>query len=341
MTAFASSAAGDPRDRIVALYEWYARVEAPERSLLFAQFCDAVAQDSRIVELLVEMPTEKWQPNLLVAAVRFLHDTPEVPEAFVDLIHSDWSRIADVMATRSTQTNEPARCATLLPVLARLPQPLALLEVGAAAGLCLQPDRYAYDFNGHQVSPNASTLAPAPVFACHVDHATPLPERDVDVAWRGGLDLHPIDVRDDTECRWLEALVWPGQAVRLEGLRAAIEIARFDPPTVTAGDLRADLPALVRDIPSTATLVIFHTAVLAYLPEETDREAFAQTVEELGAHWIANERPPLHPRRVRRPDAREPEPHRFSALPQPTTDCLDRSARRVDDLGGERVVSGA
>jgi hypothetical protein len=30
-------------------------------------------------------------------------------------------------------------------MLARLPEPLALLEVGASAGLCLLPDFYTYD----------------------------------------------------------------------------------------------------------------------------------------------------------------------------------------------------
>ncbi len=39
--------------------------------------------------------------------------------------------------SKRTQTNEPGRCAVLLPLLAALPQPLALLEVGASAGLCL------------------------------------------------------------------------------------------------------------------------------------------------------------------------------------------------------------
>jgi hypothetical protein len=39
------------------------------------------------------------------------------------------------MLARRTQTNEAARCATLLPTLAALPQPLALIEVGASAGL--------------------------------------------------------------------------------------------------------------------------------------------------------------------------------------------------------------
>ena len=52
------------------------------------------------------------------------------------------------MLERRTQTNEPARCALMLPLLAALPQPLALLEVGASAGLCLLPDRYGYDYDG-------------------------------------------------------------------------------------------------------------------------------------------------------------------------------------------------
>ncbi len=34
----------------------------------------------------------------------------------------------EVMLSRTTQTNEPARCAVLLPLLAQLAQPLALIE---------------------------------------------------------------------------------------------------------------------------------------------------------------------------------------------------------------------
>jgi uncharacterized protein DUF2332 len=71
--------------------------------------------------------------------------------------------ILAVLLARRTQTNEPARCATLLPLLATLPQPLALLEVGASAGLCLLADRYAYDFDGSRGAVTTRRWDPADV----------------------------------------------------------------------------------------------------------------------------------------------------------------------------------
>ncbi|HKS47230.1 MAG TPA: DUF2332 family protein [Amycolatopsis sp.] len=74
--------------------------------------------------------------------------------------------------------------------------PLALLEVGASAGLCLPPDRYDYDYDyGERVLPGT------PVFPCRVDTATPLPERVPEIVWRAGLDLNPLDVTDEEGSR--------------------------------------------------------------------------------------------------------------------------------------------
>lgn len=98
-----------------------------------------------------------------------------------------------------------------------------------------------------------------------------------------------VDLRDDAEIRWLEALVWPGEEYRLPRLRAACEVARSVSPRVIKGDLRIDLAALAAQAPRHATLVVFHTAVLAYVRDPQDREAFAASAARAGATWIANE----------------------------------------------------
>lgn len=282
---------GANQDLIATRYGEFARFEARGRSPVYARIARAIAADRTMLSFLARLPEAKRQPNLLLAAVRYLYGTPEDPGAFLELVRANADEVAAVMLARSTQTNEPARCATLLPVLARLPQPVALLEVGAAAGLCLLPDRYAYDYGHRTVSPIVSGHTTPPVFRCRADGGTPVPKRNVEVVWRAGLDLHPVDLTDEAEVRWLEALVWPGEEYRIPLLRTACEIARVDRPQVTAGDLRVDLPELAAQAPPDATLVVFHTAVLAYVRDREDRAAFARSVAQLDAVWIANEGP--------------------------------------------------
>jgi hypothetical protein len=195
------------------------------------------------------------------------------------------------MLARRTQTNEPARCATLLPALAQLPPPLALIEVGASAGLTLLFDRYSYDFAGHRI---AGTDPLAPVLRCTPRGPVPLPDRVPEISWRAGLDLSPLDVCSDDDVRWLSCLVWPGEGNREHTLAAAVDTARRDPPLVHRGDLLTDLPALAAQAPPEATLVVYHSAVLAYVAPD-DRRRFAGTVRDLDAVWLSNEGPGVVP----------------------------------------------
>lgn len=280
----------DSLERLADAYTRFAR-EARGRSLLYEELASRTARDRELLGVLATLPRPKRQPNLLLAAVRYLCGTPDGWEPFRRSVFERHDDVVAVMLAHRTQTNEPARCATLQPLLSQLPQPLALLEVGASAGLCLLPDRYAYDFDGHVVAPRQQGVAAAPTFACRASASTPLPDRGVDVVWRAGLDLNPIDVHDADQVAWLEALVWPGEGARLALLRSALEVARADPPRVVRGDLRRDLGSLAAEAPPEATLVVFHTAVLAYVDDAHDREAFAEAVGALDAVWIANESP--------------------------------------------------
>jgi hypothetical protein len=304
----------DPREKIAEGFRRFAR-EAAGRSPLYVEIAETVAATPWTLDFLAGMPEAKWQPNVLLAVVRYLFGTPGSGGEFLVLVREHADEIAETMAVRSTQTNEPARCATLLPVLARLPQPLALLEVGASAGLCLLPDYYAYDYGGHAVQPSATCGVAAPRFACRAGPGTPLPDRGVEVAWRAGLDLNPVDLGDDAEVRWLEALIWPGEEYRVPRLRAACELARVVSPRVIKGDLRSDVPALAAQAPAYATLVVFHTAVLAYVRDPADREAFASSTARVGATWIANE--------GRRVIPGLPDPGRAHADPAAFLLCVD------------------
>ena len=259
--------------------------EASGRSPQYEELALAVAGDIQVLGFLAGLPAAKRQPNLLFAAARFL--LGEAPDGAVlrALIADRGGDLAGTILARRTQTNEPARCATLLPAFALLPQPLALVEVGASAGLTLLPDKYSYDYDGYQVS---GTDPDAPVLACRPRGPVPRPAQVPEVVWRAGLDLNPLDVTSDDDIHWLECLIWPGETGRQQRLHAAIETARRDPPPVYRGDLLTDLPALVSRAPSGATVVIYHSAVLAYV-RQADRAEFAKTVGNLGAVWLSNE----------------------------------------------------
>jgi hypothetical protein len=236
-------------------YREFAR-DSRDESPAYEELAAAVAEDQELLRLLDGLPEPKRQPNLLFAATRYLGGPVMPPAAFRDWAVSHWADLTATMRERSTQTNEPARCATLLPVLAALPQPLALLEVGAAAGLCLYPDEYQYRFDGLSIGPPESLVR----IDCAVSGDIPVPAEVPKVVWRAGIDLNPLDVADDDDLRWLESLIWFGQPERVARLRAAARIVRASPPMIRRGDLLAELPALAAQAPPSATLVVFHSA---------------------------------------------------------------------------------
>jgi hypothetical protein len=279
----------DPKRTTPENYRVFGR-EARGRSPAYETLAAAVAGDDLILEFLDTLPPPKRQPNLLFAAARYL-GTPSDIGALRTLVRRDAAGLSRVMLARRTQTNEPARCATLLPALAALPGPLALIEVGASAGLTLLFDRYSYDYDGHQI---AGSDPDAPTLRCAISGPAPLPDRVPAIASRAGLDLNPLDVTREDDVRWLSCLVWPGESGRQDRLTAAIASARRDPPPVHRGDLLTDLPALAAQAPAEATLVIYHSAVLAYVEAE-DRERFARTVRGLAATWLSNEAPGVVP----------------------------------------------
>jgi hypothetical protein len=270
-----------------ARYVQFATRETAGVSPIYERLSVAVSRDDEILGRLDTLPSAKRQPNLLFGVVRLLGGPVEDPGAFHEFVVEHWSSVEAEMLRRTTQTNEVGRCALLLPVLAALPQPLALLEVGTSAGLCLYPDRYTYRYaseHGDRV-----VGSDGPVIDCAAIGLVP-PERRPEVAWRAGLDLNPLDVTDPSDVAWLEALIWPEHSHRRARLRAAAAIAAADPPRLVRGDLVTDLAALAVQVPADATLVLFHCSVLYQVPEP-GREAFVELATALAARWVSVEGP--------------------------------------------------
>ncbi len=267
-------------------YSTYAEVEARGQSATYEEWAVGVASDPVVIALLERMPLQKRQPPLVFAVSRLLGAPVGPYGPFRDWFVAHAKAVAAEAAHRMTQTNEPRRCAALLPALALIPGPLALLEVGASAGLCLYPDRYSYRWNDERLDPSDGVSAVT--LECAVTGPFPVPTRMPEIVWRGGDDLVPLDVTDPGDALWLELLVPPEQQARRERLRASIEIAAADPPHLEAGDARAGLASLAAQAPPGATLVVITSGVLVYLPA-AERALFADAVRDLGCRWVSLE----------------------------------------------------
>ena len=268
-------------------------------SACFADWAQGMAGDPEIHAWLADLPRLKQQPNLVFAAARW-HGAA-TPSDYAELKRTLLEQEAAVKQTirdRATQTNEVGRLATLTPVFAQIAAkvgPLSLIEVGASAGLCLYPDRYDYAWPPL----GALTGTGGPTLSAAATGRLPVPARHPEIAWRGGVDLNPLDTGDDDAMAWLTNLVWPEQDARRARLGEAIAIAQQEEPTIVRGDLRAELPALLSEASRHGTPVVFHSAVIAYLDED-EREGFHDTMTDLvergSARWVSNEAAAVLPR---------------------------------------------
>ncbi len=288
----------DARDAIAGFYDDFGRRWAHGTSPLYEDWALGISTDPELLGRLAALQKAKQQPNLDFASARW-EGCPLV--TYRDMrpwLLANWDRVVDTAAARTVQTNEVGRCATWLPPLSRIAGPVALLEVGAAAGLCLFPDRCSVEYSTpsgpRRVDPPAG--ASDIVLAATVDDEASVPLRHPEVVWRRGIDLAPIDAADGDAVDWLANLIWPGpdHDTRVARLRAAAAIAASDPPEIVRGDLLERVTDVAATAPADATLVVFHSAVLLYLDAD-GRRRFADLMAGLGSAtgrrvvWLSNE----------------------------------------------------
>jgi hypothetical protein len=270
-----------------------------DRSPLYRALATTVAENGEPLALAAGArhgPT----PNLFLAAVHDLlmrrpdeplagyystlarqpHPRHGLQSAFTRFALAKTNGIEELLRVRLVQTNEVRRAVALYTALAWLAErecldSLALVEIGSSAGLLLAVDRYAYRFGTDE--PCGSSNAGLTL-------ATELRGRrpatlllDAAVSRRIGIDLHVLDLNDESDRRWLRALVWGDQPDRLQLLDRAIDVARHVPLEIHEGDATTLLPDLIDGIDEAATVVVFHSHALNQFPAEA-RAAFDAAV---------------------------------------------------------------
>jgi hypothetical protein len=316
-----------PLEALAQRFVRFADQECGDYAPFYDRLARGIAGDPELLTVAAHARSGQQVPLLLLAAVHYLllggadhalgafypsvaHRTAVPPgdpmPAFRAFCRDYRDALLALVSTGLVQTNEPRRCTFLLPAfvtVARLAggRPLALIEVGASAGLNLLFDRYGYDYGAGRCAGDPS----APVrFTCAL-HGAMLPPIHAGlprVAARVGIDLHPIQADDPQATRWLRALVWPEHPERAARLQQVLALAQREPPTLLAGDALTVLPRAVAAAPADAALCVFHTATLAHFPPEA-RERFRALIAELAGQrdlfWLSSEGVGLGERRQR------------------------------------------
>ena len=295
---------------IRARFQRFARVEARDfDSPMYAELAEDIAADVELLELAAYSMPEQPPPNMLFAAVQYLllsgleHPLaghypviagseslpgPAFPR-FRDFCLGHRDRIVELVATRRTQTNVVRRCTCLLPAFALVrgesSLPLALIDMGASAGLNLNFDRYAYSYrrDGNEIlrwgPPRARIRLEAELRG---SAGLPRLPAAIPVASRDGIDIDPVDPANADRMLWLRALIWPEHVERHQQLMDAAAELEASPIRMHAGDAAELLPDLVESVPREHALVVYSTIAFYQFPRES-RSRIADTLAAASA----------------------------------------------------------
>lgn len=199
-------------------------------------------------------------------------------EAFEQVLQSRMGEVRSLL-TQPPQTNEVGRSAALygglLQLVAAVPLPVRLFEIGASGGLNLRADHYRYVADGTSYGPADSPVVFESAWTGHVPSAEGLR-----IAERVGCDIAPVDPLTDNGALTLTSYVWPDMADRLARLRGALQIARDVSADVRHEDAVSFLRAL--ELSEGHVTVVWHSIMWQYL-RRPDRTAIETRLAELGA----------------------------------------------------------
>ncbi|MEH7225258.1 DUF2332 domain-containing protein [Bacillus sp. JJ1566] len=283
----------------------FAITECKGSSRLYEFLSLKITEDDDILELASHARKGQPSSNLLFGAVHYLllkgkdHQLREfypsivtnprnVEESFIhfkDFCLQFSDEIISLLQEKLVQTNEVRRCSYLFPAFQSIyntvKKPLALIEIGTSAGLQLLWDQYSYSYGTNEVYGNKDS-------ALHITseikgNKTPnLQDFIPPVAARIGIDLQPINLKDQENELWLQALIWPEHHERRALFEKAAEYVKANELRLIEGNGVELLCDLSEEIPKDFAICVFHTHVANQMPSDV-KTSLLEQVQRIGA----------------------------------------------------------
>ncbi|MEL7132582.1 MAG: DUF2332 family protein, partial [Pseudomonadota bacterium] len=176
------------------------------------------------------------------------------------------------------QTNEVRRSAALIAMahvaVTHFDRPIVLSELGASGGLNMMWDHFALKVGGHIFGPAAPALTLRPDWT-----GPPPPDGQPQIVTRGGVDLNPLNLKDEKDHLRLLAYLWADQPHRVDLTRAAMSVLSAQVDKADAIDwLKHRLSAA----PAGHMHMIQHTVAWQYFPKDAQARGTA-LIEAAGA----------------------------------------------------------
>ncbi len=294
----------------------FADVECRESSPFYYTLSHQVAGDPSILDIAARAPVDQPPPNMLFAAVRYLlmkaadagapnhlaelYPSRENPQGEVDSpllyplfrafclehIHD----LRHLLQTRRVQTNEVRRSTCLMPSFALVAdrigdKSLAMIELGASAGLNMLWDRFGYTYrHGSSDVRAGNSASPVQLFSeLRGEKRPPIPDHMPAHGSNTGIDTYPVDLNNDDAVRWLRALIWPEHHDREAHLTQAVELARQRLPFVRRGGALDLLPEVIDTLSEGAVPLIYHSFTV-YQFTQAMRDQLNDTLSEMARY---------------------------------------------------------
>ncbi len=286
-------------NRLSKNFKVFAENECKGSSELYEFLSLKIAGDNEILELASYAKKGQPIPNLLFGAVHYLllkgeihnvrefypsitkkpRDAADSYGYFKDFCKQYADKIIPILENKLVQTNEVRRCAYLSPTFTHIydmvKKPLALIELGASAGLQLLWDKYKYSY-GTNLTYGKMDSKVHIISELRSENYPVLPGAIPPVASRIGVDLHTIDIMKEEDRLWLNALIWPEHNERRDLFNKAAESIKENPVTLIDGNGVELLPDLIEEISRDYAICVFHTHVANQMPADVKERLLAQ-----------------------------------------------------------------